>query len=159
MIPNKKELFKNLSNTQKSMLLSFLKNFVKKKKMEDENILLEKFIEEQQYYIDINQPYFCFIEEYIEDEKFVKEIKFVIKNILFEQKQKISNKPFIEKQKEIAKKFRKKVQEYKMSKEPPTKKQIYFYKHLCKQKNIQHKDPTNLSKLDLRNLINELTQT
>lgn len=49
-----------------------------------------------------------------------------------------------------------------MSKEPPTKKQLSYYKSLCKRYNIERKENTeDLSKLDLRNeierIINEKT--
>ena len=53
----------------------------------------------------------------------------------------------------IIKKF---VQEVKMSKEAPTKKQLYYYDRLCKKYSIEKKDVEELSKLDLRNEIESI---
>ena len=43
-----------------------------------------------------------------------------------------------------------------MSKEAPTKKQLYYYESLCKKYNIEKKDVTTLSKLDLKKMISEI---
>ena len=43
-----------------------------------------------------------------------------------------------------------------MSKEAPTKKQLYYYDKLCKIYNIEKKDVEELSKLDLRNEIERI---
>ena len=43
-----------------------------------------------------------------------------------------------------------------MSKEAPTKKQLYYYNRLCKKYNIEKKDTNTLSKLDLRNEIERI---
>ena len=48
------------------------------------------------------------------------------------------------------------LQEVKMSKEEPTKKQIYYYDKLCKRYNIEKKDVENLSKLDIRDEIERI---
>ena len=158
MPPSKKDLFLNLSKVQKSSLLSYLKSFVSKKKSQDESFLYEEFLEEQQYYINIAKPYFCFIEEAMEDETFLRDLKFFIKDLCFRAKQKELQKPYIEKQKQLAKEQRKKAQEFKMSKEPPTPKQLSYYKSLCKKHNIEKQPLDGLSKLDLKNLIAKLTE-
>ena len=67
-----------------------------------------------------------------------------------------SQRPFIEKQKEFEKKKRKFLQEVKMSKEEPTKKQLYYYDKLCKRYNIEKKDVETLSKLDIRDEIERI---
>ena len=67
-----------------------------------------------------------------------------------------SQKPFVEAQKEFEKKKRKFLQEVKMSKELPTKKQLYYYEKLCKRYDIEQKDTENLSKLDLRDEIERI---
>ena len=50
-----------------------------------------------------------------------------------------------------------------MSKEEPTKKQLYYYDKLCKKYAIEKKDAENLSKLDLRDeierILNEYSRT
>ena len=43
-----------------------------------------------------------------------------------------------------------------MSKDKPTKKQLYYYDKLCKRYNIDKKEIENLSKLDLRNEIERI---
>ena len=43
-----------------------------------------------------------------------------------------------------------------MSKEEPTKKQLYYYDRLCKKYSIEKKDVNELSKLDLRNEIESI---
>ena len=43
-----------------------------------------------------------------------------------------------------------------MSKEAPTKKQLYYYDKLCKRYNLEKKETENLSKLDLRNEIDRI---
>ena len=43
-----------------------------------------------------------------------------------------------------------------MSKEKPTKKQIYYYDKLCKQYNIKQEDISEKSRLDLKNIIGKI---
>ena len=43
-----------------------------------------------------------------------------------------------------------------MSKERPTKKQIYYYDKLCKKYSVEKKSVENLSKLDMRNEIEKI---
>ena len=43
-----------------------------------------------------------------------------------------------------------------MSKEKPTKKQLYYYDKLCKRYSIEKKDVEELSKLDMRNEIESI---
>ena len=84
----KKDFFKTLSKVQKSSIIFYLKKFIVKKKSFDDKFLYEEFIEEQHYYIEIGQPYFVFIADFIEEEDFLKSLKFCIKDLCFKQKQK-----------------------------------------------------------------------
>ena len=86
--------------------------------MED---ILDKFIEEENYYFEINNPHFEFIIEYLENEDFIREFKLFAKAVFEEMKYKELQKPIIEAQKAKAKEFRKKAQDFKMSKMKPTK--------------------------------------
>lgn len=43
-----------------------------------------------------------------------------------------------------------------MSKEKPTKKQLYYYDKLCKQYKIEKEDLSEKSKLDLKHLIGKI---
>lgn len=159
MALNKKDLFRNLSKIQKFSLSSYLKSFVCKKKSSDENFLYQEFLEEQEYYIKLEKPYFCFIEEAMEDEGFLRDLKFFIKDLCFRQKQKEKQKSYLEKQKQFEREQREKAKEFKMSKEPPTSKQLSYYKSLCKKQNITPQALERLSKLDLKNMIEQLTKT
>ena len=64
--------------------------------------------------------------------------------------------PLRAKQKEFEKQKRKFLQEVKMSKEPPTKKQLYYYDRLCKKHNIEKLAVEELSKLDLKREIGKI---
>ena len=97
-----------------------------------------------------------FLNNFIDDEKFIKEAGLYIQECVKYYDYKKSQEPFVQAQKEFDKKKRKFLQEVKMSKEPPTKKQIYYYKRLCKKYSIEMKEEKELSKLDLRNLIEEI---
>ena len=83
-------------------------------------------------------------------------------NAIMQQAQKMQ-KQMEKKQKEFERKKRKFLQEVKMSKDEPTKKQLYYYDKLCKRYNIEKKDIENLSKLDLKNeierILNEYSET
>ena len=46
--------------------------------------------------------------------------------------------------------------EVKMSKEKPTKKQLYYYDRLCKKYSLEKKNVEELSKLDLRDEIERI---
>ena len=63
-------------------------------------------------------------------------------------------RPIIEANKAYEKKKRKFLQEVKMSKEPPTKKQLYYYNRLCKKYNIEKIELS--SKLEARDLIDKI---
>ena len=59
-------------------------------------------------------------------------------------------------QKEFEKKKRAFLREVKMSKEPPTKKQLYYYDKLCKKYSIEKIELT--SKLEARDLIDKIIE-
>ena len=149
-------LFRSLTPRQKSQLLSFLKSFVKKHSNLCVEDILDKFIEEENYYFEINNPHFEFIIEYLENEDFIREFKLFAKAVFEEMKYKELQKPIIEAQKAKAKEFRKKAQDFKMSKMKPTKKQLYYYEKVAKAHGITMNDTTNASRLDLRNWIMEI---
>ena len=67
-----------------------------------------------------------------------------------------SQAPLIAKQKEFEKQKRKFLQDVKMSKEAPTKKQLYYYDRLCKKYNIEKLDVEELSRLDLKREIGKI---
>lgn len=152
----KNTLFSDLTKNQKASLFSFLKSFVKKHNEKTTDEIIELFMEDEQYYFEVNNPHFEWIIDCFEVESFIKELKILINENkkLLEIKEK--QKPFLEKQKKIAKEQRKKASEFKMSKEKPTKKQLYYYDKLCKQYKIEKEDLSEKSKLDLKNLIGKI---
>lgn len=152
----KSKIFLSFSKTQKSALCNFLRALVKKSPNFAVSEILEKFIEDEIYYFNVNNPHFEFLKDFVYDENFKNEALSYIKECRKYYDYKESQKPLIEKQKQFEKEKRAFLQEVKMSKEPPTKKQLYYYDRLCKKYNIDKKDISNLSKLDLKNMISEI---
>ena len=156
----KNRIFLEFTKTQKSALCNFLRALTKKSPDLSAEQLLDKFLEDEKYYSEINSFRFEFLSEFIEDEQFVSDAKLFIKECRKYYDYKKSQEPLIQAQKEFDKKKRKFLQEVKMSKDVPTPKQLYYYKNLCKRYNIEKKTENengeDLSKLDVRNLIDEI---
>ena len=152
----KNRIFLEFTKTQKSALCNFLRALVKKSPDLGVDEVLEKFLEDEKYYLEINSSRFEFLSEFLEDEKFISDARLFIKECRKYYDYKKSQAPMIQAQKEFDKKKRKFLQEVKMSKELPTKKQISYYNSLCKRKNLEKPDYNELSKLDLRNKIDEI---
>lgn len=156
MFQIKQNLFLYLTPRQKSQLLSFLKSFVKKHANLGVDDILDKFIEEENYYADINNPHFEFILEYLENEDFFRDFKLFAKSVFEEIKYKELQKPIIEARKAKEKEFRKKAQDFKMRTMKPTKKQLFYYEKVSKAHGVIMKDTKDASRLDLRNWIMEI---
>ena len=154
----KNSLFLYLTPRQKSQLLGTLKSYHKKFNSLNVDELIDKFLEDEKYYIQIENPHFEFLTDYFEDEKFYIELKKFFDFCAYEKRQKDLMKPYLDKQKELAKAMRKKAQEYKMSKLKPTKKQLLYYDKITKAHNLEKKDTENASRLDLRNWIMEIIE-
>lgn len=154
----KNSLFLYLTPRQKAQLFGTLKSYFKKFPNLSIDEITDKFIEDEKYYIEINNPHFEFLKDYFEDELFYKDIRKYFDFLNFEKEQKEKMKPYLDKQKELLKVQRKKAQEYKMSKMKPTKKQLYYYEKLSKAHNIKMNDITTASRLDLRNWIMEIIE-
>ena len=154
----KNTLFLELTKNQKASLFSFLKSFVKKHSEKSCDEILELFIEDEEYYYAQNNPHFEWIIQEFQKDNFLKELKLLINENKKQLALKEAQKPFIEKQKALAKEQRKKASEFKMSKEKPTKKQIYYYEKLCKKYNLEKQNIENLSRLDLKNRISEILE-
>lgn len=146
----------SLSKIQKSSLVSFVKIFVKKNHLLSAEDIYFKFLDEMEYDFAINNPKFPWIEEFLESEKFEKDVKNIIKNTLQQMVYKEAQKPYIEKQKAYAKIARKKATEWRQSHEKPTRKQISYYNALCEKNKVAKIDLSEKSKLDLKNMISEL---
>ena len=151
----KNSLFLYLTPRQKSQLLGTLKSYSKKFKLNSEE-LAYKFLEDEKYYLDIENPHFEFMKDYLEDDLFLKELIRFFDFCEYEKRQKELMEPYLDKQKQIAKELRKKAQEFKMSKLKPTKKQLLYYEKITKAHGIAMKDVETASRLDLRNWIMEI---
>lgn len=152
----KNTLFLELTKNQKASLFSFLKSFVKKHNEKSCDEILDLFIEDEEYYYAQNNPHFEWIIQEFEKESFLKELKILINENKKQLNLKEAQKPFLEKQKALAKEQRKRANEFKMAKEKPTKKQIYYYEKLCKKYNLEQKDTENVSRLEMKNRISEI---
>ena len=99
----KSSLFLYLTPRQKSQLLGTLKSYSKKFELNSEE-LAYKFLEDEKYYLDIENPHFEFVKDYFEDDLFFKELKKFFDFCAYEKRQKDLMEPYLDKQKQIAKK-------------------------------------------------------
>ena len=136
-------VFLYLTSRQKSQLLGTLKSYFKKFPQLSENDIIDKFLEDEKYYIDIGNPHFEFVKEYFNDDNFYNDLKKYFSFLSYEKKQLELMEPYKQKQKELMKEQRKRAQEFKMSKLKPTKKQLYYYEKLCKKYNIEQRKLTS----------------
>lgn len=150
----KKQIYLNLTKNQKSALCNYLRALAKKSADLSVDEIWESFAADERYYLELHCSRFEFLDTLLEEDSFKSEtIKY-----LYECKKyynyKEQQRPLIEAQKEFDKNKRKFLQEVKMSKEPPTKKQLYYYDRLCKKYNIDKIELT--SKLEARNEIDRI---
>ena len=150
----KKQIYLNFTKNQKAALCNFLRALVKKSPELSAEEVFDKFIEDETYYLEINNSRFEFIADIINDETFVNDTKLFIKECIKYYEYKKKQEPIIQAQKEFEKRNRKFLQEVKMSKDAPTKKQLYYYEKLCKKYNLEKKELT--SKLEARDEIDRI---
>lgn len=150
----KKQIYLNFTKNQKAALCNFLRALVKKSPELSAEEVFDKFIEDETYYLEINNSRFEFIADIIDDEAFVNDTKLFIKECIKYYEYKKKQEPIIQAQKEFEKRKRKFLQEVKMSKDAPTKKQLYYYEKLCKKYNLEKKELT--SKLEARDEIDRI---
>ena len=159
----KSRIYLDFDKTQKSGICNYIRALVKQNLILTCSEILDKFLEDEKYYLELKSSRFPFLENIINDSGFINDTELYIKECKKYYDYKESQRPFIEKQKEFEKKKRKFLQEVKMSKEEPTKKQLYYYDKLCKRYNLEKKEIENLSKLDLRDeierILNEYSRT
>ncbi len=152
----KNRIYLNFDKTQKSGICNYLRALVKQNLNLTCSDILNKFIEDEKYYLELNASRFPFLEEVIDDSEFLRDTEDYIKECIKYYEYKEKQRPIIEANKEFERKKRKFLQEVKMSKEKPTQKQLYYYDRLCKKYSIEKKDVEELSKLDLRNEIERI---
>ena len=150
----KKQIYLDFSKTQKAALCNFLRALVKKSPELSIDEIMQKFIEDEKYYLEINSSRFEFLENLLDDEQFLKDTEKYLKECRKYYDYKKSQEPLIQAQKEFEKKKRKFLRQVKMSKESPTKKQLYYYEKLCKKYNLEKKELS--SKLEARDEIDKI---
>lgn len=143
-----------MTKNQKSALCGFLRALVKKSPELSVQEILDKFLEDERYYLEINASRFEFLADVIDDDQFLKDTELFLKECRKYYDYKKKQEPIIQAQKEFEKKKRKFLQEVKMSKEQPTKKQLYYYEKLCKRYGIEKKELA--SKLEARDEIDKI---
>lgn len=150
----KKQIYLDFTKNQKAALCSFLRALVKKSPELSVDEVFNKFIEDETYYLEINSSRFEFIAAIIDNETFINDTKLFIKECVKYYEYKKKQEPIIQAQKEFEKQKRKFLQEVKMSKDAPTKKQLYYYEKLCKKYGLEKKELT--SKLEARDEIDRI---
>jgi len=150
----KKEIYLDFTKNQKSALCSYLRSLVKKNPKLNCDQVWDKFSYDEKYYLELNCSRFEFLKDIIDEDWFKSDTcKFIdecIKYYEYKEKQ----RPILEANKAYEKKKREFLREIKMSKEKPTKKQLYYYERLCKKYGLE-KTELN-SKLEARNLIEKI---
>ena len=153
----KSQIFNYLTKVQKSDLCPYIASFVKKDFDKPATELAEKFVEDLKYYIEIKSTRFPFLDEFVDNPEFLKDLELYIKECQKKCKYKEKQRPLYEEQKAYMKEQQKKVKEYKMAKESPTRAQISYYKKLCQKFSVEKPiDMNNASKLDFRNAIDAI---
>ena len=140
----KNRIYLDFDKTQKSAICNYLRALVKQNLSLGVSGVLDKFIEDEKYYLELNASRFPFLADVINDSLFLKDTEDYIKECIKYYEYKEKQRPIIEAQKEFEKKKRKFLQEVKMSKETPTKKQLYYYDRLCKKYCIEKKNVEEL---------------
>ena len=152
----KNRIYLNFDKTQKSAICNYLRALVKQNLKLSCSEILDKFLEDEKYYLELNASRFPFLKDVIDSNEFQKDTVDYIKECIKYYEYKEKQRPLIEAQKVFEKKKRKFLQEVKMSKEVPTKKQLYYYDKLCKRYDIEKKNVEELSRLDLRDEIERI---
>lgn len=150
----KKQVYLDLTKNQKAALCNFLRAFVKKSPTLSVEEILNNFLEDEKYYLEINASRFEFLCEILDETQFLKDTKLFLNECKKYYDYKKTQEPIIQANKEFEKKKRKFLLEVKMSKEQPTKKQLYYYEKLCKKYNIEKKELS--SKLSARDEIDKI---
>lgn len=150
----KKQIYLDFTKNQKSALCNYLRALVKKSPDWSVEEIWESFVADEKYYLELNCSRFEFLAEIIDEQWFESDTMKYLKECKKYYDYKEKQRPIIEANKEFEKKKRKFLQEVKMSKEAPTKKQLYYYDRLCKKYGIEKKELE--SKLEARNIIDKI---
>lgn len=150
----KKQIYLDFTKNQKAALCNNLRALVKKSPDQSVEEILNNFLEDERYYLEINASRFEFLAEILDEPQFLKDTKLFLNECRKYYDYKKKQEPIIQANKEFEKKKRKFLQEVKMGKESPTKKQLYYYEKLCKKYNLDKKELS--SKLEARDEIDRI---
>ena len=84
----KNSLFLCLTSRQKSQLFGTLESYFKKFKALAIDEIINKFLEDEKYYLDIENPHFEFMKDYFSDDDFYSDLKKYLEFCSYKQKQK-----------------------------------------------------------------------
>ncbi|MBP3820194.1 hypothetical protein J6G99_00950 [bacterium] len=150
----KKQIYLDFTKNQKSALCNYLRALVKKMCEHSIDEIWEYFVEDEKYYLELNCSRFEFLSESLDQDWFKSDTLKYLNECKKYYDYKEKQRPIIEANKAFEKKKREFLKEIKMSKEAPTKKQLYYYEKLCKKYGIEKREL--LSKLDARNEIDKI---
>lgn len=136
----KKQIYLDFTKNQKSALCNYLRALVKKSQNLSEKEIFDKFIDDEKYYLKINSSRFEFLKDILNEEWFQKDTEKFIHECKKYYDYKESQRPVIEANKAFEKQKREYLKKVKMSKEQPTKKQLYYYDKLCQKYGITKKE-------------------
>ncbi|MDR1168256.1 MAG: hypothetical protein LBK53_05120 [Heliobacteriaceae bacterium] len=148
----KKQIYQDFSKTQKSALCNFLRALVKK----SPGNALERFVEDEKYYLEQGSSRFGFLADVIDDERFLKDTALFINGCKKFYEYKKSQEPLIQAQKAYEKQKRQFLKELKMKSEAPTGKQLKYYGSLCKKYNIVKMSEEEMTKFSLKEEISRI---
>ena len=97
----KNQIYQEMTKTQKSALCNFLRALVKKSPQFSVEDILDKFLEDEKYYLEINNPHFEFLQNYLDDNKFLDETLLYLEECRKYYDYKKKQEPLIQAQKEF----------------------------------------------------------
>lgn len=150
----KKQIYLDFTKNQKSALCNYLRAYVKQRLNMSCDAIFESFVEDEKYYLELDCSRFEFLSDTIDNDEFMTDTLKYIKECKKYYEYKEKQRPIIEANKVYEKKKREFLREVKMSKEPPTKKQLYYYERLCKKYGLKKRELD--SKLEARNEIDKI---
>lgn len=150
----KKQIYLDFTKNQKSALCNYLRAYTKQRLELSADEIFNSFIEDEKYYLELECSRFEFLSDTIDNDEFMTDTLKYIKECKKYYEYKEKQRPIIEANKVYEKKKREFLREVKMSKEPPTKKQLYYYERLCKKYGLKKRELD--SKLDARNEIDKI---
>ena len=150
----KKQIYLDFTKNQKSALCNYLRAEVKKNPDFLSDEIWNKFVYDEKYYLELGCSRFEFLKNILDEDWFKSDTLKYIKKCKKYYEYKEKQRPIIEANKAYEKQKRAFLREVKMSKEPPTKKQLYYYEKLCKKYGLEKRELT--SKLDAKNEIDKI---